>query len=169
MKQLLRVFPVALVITLLVPAMTPTIASAQTVDGQREKVADIVDQLDRLEEKSNQLAEDYVEAVDTKSQLDAEIVDAEAQIATKEAELDQLRGSLSEMALRSYVGGGAAPLGPLFEDSSNLSDVLQRDELARVALTPSCPTSTTTAMRSRRSASRPASWPTASSPSRKRP
>ena len=117
MKQLLRVFPVALVITLLVPAMTPTIASAQTVDGQREKVADIVDQLDRLEEKSNQLAEDYVEAVDTKSQLDAEIVDAEAQIATKEAELDQLRGSLSEMALRSYVGGGAAPLGPLFEDA----------------------------------------------------
>ena len=134
MKQLLRVFPVALVITLLVPAMTPTIASAQTVDGQREKVAAIVDQLDRLEEKSNQLAEDYVEAVDTKSQLDAEIVDAEAQIATKEAELDQLRGSLSEMALRSYVGGGAAPLGPLFEDASNLSDVLQRDELARVAL-----------------------------------
>ncbi len=127
-------FPVALVITLLVPAMTPTSASAQTVDGQKQKVAEIVDQLDRLEEKSNQLAEDYVEAVDTKSQLDAEIVDAEAEIATKEAELDQLRGSLSEMALRSYVGGGAAPLGPLFEDSSNLSDVLQRDELARVAL-----------------------------------
>ncbi len=127
-------FPVALVITLLVPAMTPTIASAQTVDGQRKKVEQIVDELDRLEEKSNKLAEDYVEAVDTKSQLDAEIVDAEAQIAVKEAELDQLRGSLSEMALRSYVGGGAAPLGPLFEDSSNLSDVLQRDELARVAL-----------------------------------
>ena len=121
-------------ITLLVPAMTPTIASAQTVDGQRKKVEEIVDELDRLEEKSNKLAEDYVEAVDTKSQLDAEIVDAEAQIAVKEAELDQLRGSLSEMALRSYVGGGAAPLGPLFEDSSNLSDVLQRDELARVAL-----------------------------------
>ncbi len=134
MRQLLRVFPVALVITLLVPAMTPTIASAQTVDGQKQKVAEIVDQLDRLEEKSNQLAEDYIEAVDTKSQLDAEIVDAEAQIATKEAELAQLRGSLSEMALRSYVGGGAAPLGPLFEDASNLSDVLQRDELARVAL-----------------------------------
>lgn len=134
MRQLLRVFPVALVITLLVPAMTPTIASAQTVDGQRKKVEQIVDELDRLEEKSNKLAEDYVEAVDTKSQLDAEIVDAEAQIAVKEAELDQLRGSLSEMALRSYVGGGAAPLGPLFEDSSNLSDVLQRDELARVAL-----------------------------------
>ena len=127
-------FPVALVITLLVPAMTPTIASAQSVDGQRQKVADIVDELDRLEEKSNQLAEDYIEAVDTKTQLDAEIVDAEAAIAAKEAELDQLRGSLSEMALRSYVGGGAAPLGPLFEDSTNLSDVLQRDELARVAL-----------------------------------
>ena len=81
------------------------------------------------------------------------------------------------MALRSYVGGGAAPLGPLFEDSSNLSDVLQRDELARVALSagdvttdeldalvteldrrPRCP-------RRQARAGRP-SWPTASSPSR---
>ena len=107
---------------------------AQTVDGQRQKVEDIVDELERLEEKSNQLAEDYVEAIDTKTQLDAEIVDAEARVAAKEAELDQLRGNLSEMALRSFVGGGAAPLGPLFEDSEQLNDVLQRDELARVAL-----------------------------------
>jgi cell wall-associated NlpC family hydrolase len=38
------------------------------------------------------------------------------------------------MALRSFVGGGAAPLGPLFEDSDNLNDALQREELAKVAL-----------------------------------
>ncbi len=134
MRQLLRVFPVAVAISLIVPAIGAGTAAAQTVDGQRQKVENIVDELERLEEKSNQLAEDYVEAVDTKTQLDAEIVDAEARVAAKEAELATLRGSLSEMALRSFVGGGAAPLGPLFEDATNLNDVLQRDELARVAL-----------------------------------
>ncbi len=134
MRQLLRVFPVAVAIALIVPAMAPTVVSAQTVDGQRQKVEDIVDELERLEEQSNQLAEDYVEAIDTKTQLDAEIVEAEARVVAKEAELAQLRGNLGEMALRSFVGGGAAPLGPLFEDSANLNDVLQRDELARIAL-----------------------------------
>ncbi|MET0910637.1 MAG: NlpC/P60 family protein [Ilumatobacteraceae bacterium] len=134
MRQLLRVFPVAVAIALIVPMMAPTVVQAQSVDGQRQKVEDIVDELERLEEKSNQLAESYVEAIDTKAQLDAEIVEAEARVAAKEAELTELRGSLSEMALRSFVGGGAAPLGPLFEDSTNLNDVLQRDELARIAL-----------------------------------
>ena len=38
------------------------------------------------------------------------------------------------MALRSFVGGGGAPLGPLFEDSDNLNDALKREELAKVAL-----------------------------------
>ena len=127
-------FPVAVAIALIVPAMAPTVASAQTVDGQRQKVEDIVDELERLEEQSIQLGEEYVEAIDTKTQLDAEIVEAEARVMEKEAELAQLRGNLGEMALRSFVGGGAAPLGPLFEDSSNLNDVLQRDELARIAL-----------------------------------
>ena len=134
MRQLLRVFPVAVAIALIVPAMAPTVVSAQTVDGQRQKVEDIVDELERLEEQSNQIAEEYVEAIDTKTQLDAEIVEAEARVLAKETELAQLRGNLGEMALRSFVGGGAAPLGPLFEDSTNLNDVLQRDELARIAL-----------------------------------
>jgi cell wall-associated NlpC family hydrolase len=134
MRQLLRVFPVAVAIAMIVPMMGSTVVQAQSVDGQRQKVEDIVDELERLEERSNQLAEDYVEAIDTKAQLDAEIIEAEARVAAKEAELADLRGNLSEMALRSFVGGGAAPLGPLFEDSTNMNDVLQRDELARVAL-----------------------------------
>ena len=67
MRQLLRVFPVAVAIALIVPAMAPTVVQAQTVDGQRQKVEDIVDELERLEEKSNQLAEEYVEAIDTKT------------------------------------------------------------------------------------------------------
>ena len=134
MRQLLRVIPIAIAVAILVPAMTPAVAQAQSVDQQKQKVEDIVDQLERLEERALHLGEEYNDAIDTKSQLDVEIADAEARIAEQEAELAVLRSNLSEMALRSFVGGGAAPLGPLFEDAANLNDALQREELAKVAL-----------------------------------
>lgn len=133
MKRLLSVLSVAVAVSLVVPAMGSTVA-AQTVDQQRQRVEEIVDELERLQEQANRIAEDYVEAIDTKRQLDAEIVDAEEAVGEQEAELAELRSSLGDMALRSFVGGGSTPLGPLFEDTSNLSDSLQRDELARVAL-----------------------------------
>jgi cell wall-associated NlpC family hydrolase len=134
LKQILRGLPVALAVTFAVPVALPSAVSAQSVDQQRQKVEDIVDELERLEERARQLGEDYVEAIDTKGQLDVEIAEAEARIAEQEAELNLLRASLGEMALRSFVGGGSVPLGPLFEDSENLNDAVKRDELARVAL-----------------------------------
>lgn len=134
LKQLLRGVPVALAITFAVPAVFPAAVEAQSVDEQRQRVEDIVDELERLEERARILGEDYVEAIDTKGRLDTEIADAESRIAEQEAELNQLRASLSDMALRSFVGGGSVPLGPLFEDSANINDAVKRDELARVAL-----------------------------------
>lgn len=133
-RQFLRALPVAAAVIFVAPLAAPTAVDAQSVDQQRQKVEDIVDELERLEEKATALAENYVGAIDTKQQLDAEIVDAEARIAEQEVELGKLRSSLSDMALRSFVGGGAAPLGPLFEDSTNLNDAVRREELARVAL-----------------------------------
>jgi cell wall-associated NlpC family hydrolase len=114
--------------------MTTAIVQAQSVDQQKQKVEDIVDELERLEEQAIQLGEQYTDVIDTKAALDAEIADAQARIGEKEAQLAELRGNLSEMALRSFVGGGGAPLGPLFEDSDNLNDALKREELAKVAL-----------------------------------
>ena len=134
LKQILRGLPVALAVTFMIPVAFPTAVQAQSVDQQRQKVEDIVDELERLEERALLLGEDYVEAIDTKGQLDIEIADAEARIAEQEAELAQLRSSLGDMALRSFVGGGSVPLGPLFEDSANINDAVQREELARVAL-----------------------------------
>jgi cell wall-associated NlpC family hydrolase len=133
-KQLLRGLPVAFAITFAVPVALPAAAHAQSVDQQQQVVEDIVDELERLEERALVLGEDYVEAIDTKGLLDVEIADAEARIAEQEAELNQLRANLGEMALRSFVGGGAKPLGPLFENSDNLNDAVRREELARVAL-----------------------------------
>jgi len=134
MRTVLRLLPVAAAVALIVPAMSPQIAAASPVDQQRQQVENIVDELERLEQQANTIAEDYVEAIGTKDQLDQEIVDAEQRVAEKEADLAKLRGDLSDMAVRSFVGGGGNPLGPLFEDASDVNEVLQRDQLARVAL-----------------------------------
>ena len=134
MTKLLRIVPVVLAAALMVPAFTPTVASASPVDQQRQRVEDIVDELERLEEDARRIGEEYVLAVDDKALLDEEIVEAEARVAAKEAEINDLRGDLGEMAIRSFVGAGDTPLGPLFEDTDNLNAVMQRDELARVAL-----------------------------------
>jgi cell wall-associated NlpC family hydrolase len=133
-RKLLSVVPIAVALSVLAPSMTTAVVQAQSVDQQKQKVNDIVDELERLQEQAIQLGEQYTDAIDTKTALDAEIADAEARIAEKEAQLAELRGNLSEMALRSFVGGGGAPLGPLFEDSENLNDSLKREELAKVAL-----------------------------------
>lgn len=134
MKQLLRVLPIAVAAALLVPAFTPTVSYASPVDAQRGRVEDIVDELERLEENARRIGEEYVLAVDTKAVLDSEIVESEARVAAKESEIGELRGDLGEMAIRSFVGAGSTPLGPLFEDTSDLNAIMQRDELARVAL-----------------------------------
>jgi len=123
-----------MILALFVPAMTPNVTFAQTVDQQRDEVERIVDELERLEERGLQIAEDYVEALDTKATLDDEIAELRADISVKEAEIAELRSDLGDMAVRAFVGAGTTPLGPLFEDAADINEVLQRDELARVAL-----------------------------------
>ena len=133
MKRLHRILAVALTMVFVMPSIYPDIAVAG-VDDQRREVARIVDELDRLETKADTLAEDYAEAVDHKNQLDQEVVEAEARVGAKEAELSALRGDLSAVAVRSFTGAGADVLGPLFSNASTYSDGLRRDQYSRVAL-----------------------------------
>lgn len=133
-SKFFRAIPMALAVTFMVPVALPTVVEAQGVDEQRQRVQDIVDELERLEERARLLGEDYNEAIAAQQQLAVEIADAEERVAEKEDELAELRDNLSSMARRSFVGGGSVPLGPLFEDSENINDAVKREELARVAL-----------------------------------
>jgi cell wall-associated NlpC family hydrolase len=115
------------------PFVFPEVARA-TVEDQRREVESIVDELDALHTKADILAEDYAEAVDRKNQLDQEVAAAQERVAAKEAELDALRGDLSEVAVRSFTGSGTDVLGPLFSNATSYSEGLRRDQYSRVAL-----------------------------------
>ena len=128
-----RSMVVALAVAVL-PAAIPFAAAADPIDDQRAEVERITDELQELEEQSDILAEKYVQAIDEKERLDAEVAAAEERVAAKQAEVAQLRGELGEMAVRSFIGAGSNGLGPMFTASSEFTDDLQRDHLSRVAL-----------------------------------
>ena len=132
-QRLSRALVLAATIVVAAPMIDAHVASA-TVEGQRGEVERIVDELDRLHEQADILAEDYAVAVDEKNQLDVEIVEAEQRVAAQEAELNQLRGDLAEVAVRTFTGAGADVLGPLFSNATQYSDGLRRDQYSRIAL-----------------------------------
>jgi cell wall-associated NlpC family hydrolase len=134
MKPSVRALLVGGALALLAPLTMPEVVVATSVDDQRREVERIVDELERLEERSDILTEDYVVAIDTKNQLDVEIAAAEASVAAKEAELAELRGDLADVAVRAFTGSGTDVLGPLFSDAAAYNDALQRDQYSRVAL-----------------------------------
>ena len=128
-----RVMVVALAVAVF-PASVPFAAGADPIDDQRAEVERITDELEQLEEQSDILAEEYVQAIDEKERLDSEVAAAEERVAAKQAEVAQLRGELGEMAVRSFIGAGSNGLGPMFTASTEFTDDLQRDHLSRVAL-----------------------------------
>ena len=134
MNRRVRATLVASVLTVVLPVALPGPAHATTVDDQRREVERIVDELDSLHEQADILAEDYVVALDDQRRLDAEVVDAEARVAAKQAEVDALRGQLSAVAVRSFTSTGTDVLGPLFSNAGAYNDALSRDQYARVAL-----------------------------------
>ncbi len=125
---------VASMILVITPAMQTSYVSATSVDDARRRVERIVDELERLAERSDKLAEDYAEAMDEKSRLDEEILAAQARLEELAEQLNRLRGDLSAVAVRAFTGVGVDVLGPLFTSASVYSDSLQRDQYSRVAL-----------------------------------
>ncbi len=132
-SRLSRVAVVVATLLFVLPFVSPNVVLA-TVDDQRREVARIVDELDRLHEQADILAEDYAEAMDQKNQLGVEIVEAEARVAEKEAELTALRGDLAAVAVQAFTGAGSDVLGPLFSNAEAYSEDLRGQQYSRVAM-----------------------------------
>lgn len=133
MQRLARLIVLAATAVFTLPFVAPEVASA-TVDDQRRTVQQIVDELERLHEQADILAEDYNVAVQEKAELDKEVEAAKVRVAEKEAELDELRGDLADVAVRSFTGADADVLGPLFNDAETYSAEMRGDEFRGAAL-----------------------------------
>jgi peptidoglycan DL-endopeptidase CwlO len=105
-----------------------------SVEDQRQKVEQIADQLDALENQIGQLEEDYAGAQDRIDQLTEEIAVSQAKVDAQQAELGQLQGQMTSIAVDKFTSGGSTGLTPLFSTAEAFTEELQRGELSRVAL-----------------------------------
>jgi len=119
----------------LVPTLAPRVASADSIDDKRRQAANIADQLDNLTQQMDSLGEDYSQALVTQSDLSVEIKRAQADVATAEAQVAQMRGTLYAAALAQFMHGGRnSTLTNLLASSGGVQDALQRSQLASIAL-----------------------------------
>ena len=109
-------------------------ANADPIDDQRRQVSEITDQLAELEERADVLAEDHVVALDEQRRVDAAVVEAQARVDAKTVEVAAMRNQLAEVAVRAYIGAGGGGLSPLLTNTSNVTEVLERQVLSKVAL-----------------------------------
>lgn len=122
-------------LSVVVPVAVPGGASAEPVDDKRRQVAALADELERMTERLDALAEDYVEAVALEEELSAEIADAQAEVSAAEAQLAQMRGTLYLSAVTQFMHGGRnSTLTNLLASDGGLQDALQRGQLTSIAL-----------------------------------
>ncbi|MEY2967017.1 MAG: hypothetical protein RLY50_1067, partial [Actinomycetota bacterium] len=130
-----RAAAVAALLSVVVPVAVPGGASAQPVDDQRRRVEALADELERMTERLDALAEDYVEAIALEEELSGEIADAQAEVSAAEAQLAQMRGTLYLSAVTQFMHGGRnSTLTNLLASDGGLQDALQRSQLTSIAL-----------------------------------
>ena len=107
----------------------------QTSDQKQREVEAILDELDRLEEQKDQLAEDYAEALNDGIELDKEIAATEVRIKAKGIELVAMQAQLQNVALKTFVGKSvSSSLASILSSTGTLSDAVRRSYLTSVAL-----------------------------------
>lgn len=119
----------------LAPATAGAAGLVQTSDQKQREVEAILDELDRLAEQMDALAEDYADAINDGLELDKEIEATEARIKTKEVELGALQVQLQNVALKTFVGKSVSnSLASILSSTGTLSDAVRKSYLTSVAL-----------------------------------
>src|ERR1700712_5880073 len=108
-------------------------ASADGIADQQQQVKDDLAQIQRLEQKSSLLNEQYLGFLDQKAALEAQIATSQQQITAQTAQMSSLQTQLASIAVQQFTGGSGGGLA-MFGDTSSATDSLQRDQLVRTAV-----------------------------------
>ena len=106
---------------------------ADGVSDQQQQVKDDLAEIERLEQKSAQLNEEYLGYLNEKAELEAEIAVGQQQIDAQQTQLNALQTQLASVAVQQFTGGDGGGFA-MFGDTSSATDSLQRDQLVRTAV-----------------------------------
>jgi len=125
----------AVAIGITVVAFPTDTATATGSDSKRREVEALADELERLTERMDGLAEDYVEAIALQEELGVEVQQARDELAQTEQEISTMRGTLYQAALSRFMNGGRnSTLTNLLTTTGSVQDALQREEMTSIAL-----------------------------------
>lgn len=125
----------AVAIGVTVVAFPTDTATATGSDSKRREVEALADELERLTERMDGLAEDYVEAIALQEELGLEVQQARNELAETEQEIAGMRGTLYQAALSRFMNGGRnSTLTNLLTTTGSVQDALQREEMTSIAL-----------------------------------
>lgn len=110
-------------------------ASADPVEDKQREAEAVADELDALEQQMQSLEEDYADAVVQQEDLAVEISAAEQEMGEMEAQLAQVRGTLYDVAVTQFMGGGRTTmLTQLLATNGGVQDALQRRQFTAIAM-----------------------------------
>jgi cell wall-associated NlpC family hydrolase len=119
---------------LLTSVLVPGLANADNIDDQRRRVAEIVDQLERLATQADELGERYSDTLAERDAIEAEIEETEVKIFDLQRQLAVMQANLVNTARRSFVSGGSAgTLSSILGGSGSLTDAMKRAYLGSAA------------------------------------
>ena len=107
--------------------------SADAVSDQKKQVEQLAAQLVSLNHRIEALAEDYGAAQDLKASLDVQIVASTEKVAAEQTQYDLLMGTVSDIAVKRFMGGTQGSASPLLSSVEAFSQAQQYDALSAVA------------------------------------
>lgn len=102
-RRVSRGIVASVVLGLLAPLVIASPASADKISDMRRQAARMAAHLDDLEERADDLSEDYAQAVYELQQLDDQVAQAKAQMDAADAALGQTRDRIQHYAVNAYV------------------------------------------------------------------
>ena len=102
-RRVSRGIVASVVLGLLAPFVIASPASADKISDMRRQAARMAAHLDDLEERADDLSEDYAQAVYELQQLDDQVAQAKAQMDAADAALGQTRDRIQHYAVNAYV------------------------------------------------------------------
>jgi cell wall-associated NlpC family hydrolase len=130
----LRLLGVFVGIALLLPIVTASGSSADPLADKKAEAAQIQDQLDKQGQKVSVLAEQSNRAKIKVAEVDGSIAKAEADLASSDQRLQDVKGRLAQAAVLAYVDGGSTSfLGHLAQGGAD--DMIVRSQYLRITAT----------------------------------
>lgn len=132
-RRPVRARALAVIVGILAAGLVAPSAHADGVADQQQQVKADLAEIQRLEQKSSQLNEQYLGYMNDKAALEAEIATGQVQINAQSAQVLALQTQLASIAVQQFTGGGASAFS-LLGDTSSATDGLQREQLVRAAV-----------------------------------